>query len=213
MKKGNKLIAIIDYEMGNIGSIVGALKFLEIDFIISNNINKLSIANAYILPGVGAFPQGIKNINKFKLDRLINREVKIKKKYFLGICLGMQLLADYSTENEITQGLGLISGKVIKMKSNNKVRVPHVGWNNIKFNKENKLFKNIIPNANFYFDHSYKFLPKDMKCIKATTRYGETFTSIVNKGNIYGTQFHPEKSQRNGLKILRNFSNLVNLHE
>jgi len=213
MNLSNKLIAIIDYEMGNIGSIVGALKFLEIDFIISKNINKLSNAHAYILPGVGAFPQGMKNIKRFKLDKLINREVEINKKHFLGICLGMQLLADYSIENKATQGLGLINGKVVNMKNNYKTRIPHVGWNNIKFKKDNKLFRNITSNSNFYFDHSFKFVPKNNNSTKATTKYSETFTSIVNKGNIYGTQFHPEKSQRNGLKILRNFSNLVNLNE
>ncbi len=209
MRSKKKIIGIIDYKMGNIGSVASALKYLQLNFLISSDIKSLSKTDALILPGVGAFPQGMENIRKFMLDKFLIDEVKNKQKPFLGICLGMQLLADSSEENCITKGLGFISGKVLRMKSKKKFQIPHVGWNNINFKTENKLIKNLTNGDNFYFDHSYKFVPTRRNNLKATSNHGEKFAAIVSHKNIYGTQFHPEKSQRNGLKLLRNFSNLA----
>ena len=202
-------IAIIDNHMGNIGSVVSACDSLRQEVIISDKPSILKTANAYILPGVGAFPQAMKNLQNNKLDEFLEEQIIDKKKPFLGICLGMQMLATSSEEQTITKGLGWIDGEVVLMKSRLNYPIPHVGWNHLNVIDHQILLKNIEQNATFYFDHSYQFIPKVDQSVLATTEYGDSFASIVNRGNIFGTQFHPEKSQRNGLKILRNFINYV----
>ena len=205
----NSLIGVIDNRMGNIGSIQSAFNFLKQDVLVSTNPSDLKDCVAFVLPGVGAFPQAMKNLKESKFDKFLNHQVIEERRPFLGICLGMQLLASTSEEQAITDGLGWIDGKVIKMKEEKTYPVPHVGWNNIDVRKHKNLFNNIDENPTFYFDHSYHFIPDSKEVIVATTNYSSDVVSIIKKGNIFGTQFHPEKSQRNGLKLLRNFLNFV----
>jgi len=203
-----KEILIIDYGMGNIGSMCNALKYLGTEPVVSNTIRHIDRADAYILPGVGAFAAAMINLNKLNIIRpLYNNVIKIKKP-FLGVCLGMQLLAKDSLEKGFSEGLGWIDGHVLPVEPKNGLRVPQVGWNTVKVHKESFLFKNIDASAHFYFDHSYH-LSCHESCVVATCTYGDEYVAVVNKDNIFATQFHPEKSQRNGLKVLRNFFNFV----
>ena len=208
-----KVIAIIDYGMGNIRSISRALDVIGCSVIISNNKNTLANADGYILPGVGAFPEAIKNLSKNGLMEYINTQVIEFEKPILGICLGMQLMAIDSIEQKLTKGFGWIDAHVIPLKATNNHHIPHVGWNNNDFKNMDHIFDNINNSAHFYFDHSFEFVPKDKDVILSTCSYGGNIVSAVRKGHIFATQFHPEKSQLNGLKILRNFLNYVEKNE
>lgn len=197
-------VVIIDYKMGNTQSIQNALNFLSQSSIISNNIETINSADAYILPGVGAFHEAINNLKQLNIISALEENILIKKKPILGICLGMQILAKNSTEIKFCDGLGWIDAKVIKLP--NEVRIPHVGWNSIEVLKESPLFKNINSDTHFYFDHSFHFTtPKDVQ--SSITLYGDQVIASVQQENIFATQFHPEKSQSAGLKLLRNFLN------
>lgn len=200
------MIAIVDYEMGNIRSLQNALDFLGAASIVTRNSKKLLAADKIILPGVGAFDLAMKNLKRFKLLPVLNEAVVKRKKNILGICLGMQLLAQKGTENGVTDGLGWIKGTVKKIPADPKYRLPHIGFNSIliKQNK-NPLFRNIEDGTNFYFVHSFVLTPSDNVDIASWTDYGIKFVSSVAKNNIYGIQFHPEKSQSNGLTLLKNF--------
>lgn len=202
-------IAIADYGMGNVGSITNTLNLLGIDSFVSQDSKQLSKGDGYILPGVGAFPVAMENLRSRKLVESLTMEVIEKKKPLLGICLGMQLLAEDSEEQGFTMGLGWIKGHVTRIKPDH-VRVPHVGWNDVNFRDGNELFSNIEQGAHFYFDHEYHFECENENRVIATCEYGSLLVSAVVKGNIFGVQFHPEKSQRNGLKLLRAFSEFVN---
>lgn len=202
-------IVIIDYSVGNIHSVYNALKTLNYKNIkITNKKEIISDADFIILPGVGAFDKCIKNLRDLKLDNILEKEILIKKKPLMGICVGMQMLADYSDENGIHKGLGWIPGNVQKIKTKQKLPIPHVGWNNINIDKKSLLISKNLDNVNFYFDHSYNF-NCDQKYITAHANYGGKITSVIQKDNIIGIQFHPEKSQNNGLRIFRNFINLI----
>lgn len=203
----HKKIAIIDYGMGNIGSVFNSLKKLGAQVISSNDLVELALADAYILPGVGAFPRAMENFHKLGLKPFLNEQILQRKKPLLGICLGMQLLAQDSEEDKLTEGLGWIEGHVLKLQPEDKRSVPHVGWNNLSFTQSSPLMKNIENNAHFFFDHSFQFVCKDNNAVAAVCNYGGDIVSVVQKNNIFATQFHPEKSQRNGLKLLRNFIN------
>lgn len=209
MKKDAKKILIIDYGMGNIMSVAMALEYLGADFSISAHLDDIQNADAYILPGVGAFNAAMKNIYERDLLEPLTNEVVGNKKPFLGICLGMQLLAESSTEKGFTKGFGWIQGEVVNIEPDENIRVPHVGWNNITHIGDTVLFDNMAGELNFYFDHSYH-----MKCntsVKiAECCYGKKIVAAVRQENIFATQFHPEKSQRNGLKLLRNYLNFIN---
>lgn len=201
-----KRIVIIDYGVGNIHSVANALTFLGYDVSVSRDKRDIREASCLILPGVGAFQEGMKNLQKLNLINTLNEAVLVKKKPFLGICLGMQLLADSSEEGGFHQGLGWIKGKVVKFSEEKTPRIPHVGWNTLAIKKRKPLFERSVQAANFYFDHSYYFdCPKPS--VLATCTYGITFAAAVGQDNIYGVQFHPEKSQTNGLKLLRSFFN------
>ncbi|MBN2881023.1 imidazole glycerol phosphate synthase subunit HisH [Candidatus Woesearchaeota archaeon] len=202
------MIFVVNYGMGNLCSIEKALKKIGAQFIISNDIEDLKKCSKIILPGVGSFKEGMKNLNELKLTDAIRTEVLEKNKPFLGICLGMQLIFDSSEEGGFSQGLGLIKGDVKKFDSKINLKVPHVGWNNVEYkNIKISIFQDIPDNSDFYFVHSYHaILTEDVNYF--TTNYGYDFVSVVNKGNIFGTQFHPEKSQKKGLDILKNFSKL-----
>ena len=199
------LIVIIDYDVGNVFSVKKALIRLGyLNIKVTREISLIKMAEAIILPGVGAFKECINNLNKYNLVNILNEMVIIESKPILGICIGMQLMADYSEEGGFCKGLGWIPGKVIKLNPPSELAVPHVGWNNLSILNKNKLFNKIDSSPHFYFDHSFQYLC-DKKYILASCNYEIEITAAINYNNIYGTQFHPEKSQTNGLKIFRSF--------
>ncbi|MCF7800158.1 imidazole glycerol phosphate synthase subunit HisH [Candidatus Babeliales bacterium] len=199
-------VVIIDYGMSNLGSISRALEICGACVKISSDPKDLKTAEKIILPGVGSFFDGIKNLHNLGLVEPVIEEVLINKTPLLGICLGMQLLASFGTESGNCQGLGLINGQVIKMVPKIiKERIPHVGWNDINILKPNILFKDIKNNSDFYFVHSYHFVPENTENIIATADYCGNVAAAINHENIYGVQFHPEKSMPLGFKILENF--------
>lgn len=202
------MIAVVDYEMGNLRSIAKALEFVGGDVIVSNKPEDLRSAKKIVLPGVGAFRDGMINLQKKDLISILRQEVKEKKKPLFGICLGMQLLADKSYEFGEWKGLGFISGEVKKFDIDDKYKVPHVGWNNVKFVSDHPLLKGVKNNSDFYFVHSYHLICQEESMVAGVCDYGGDFTAIVAKDNIFATQFHPEKSQKSGLKILENFVKL-----
>lgn len=196
-------IAIIDYGMGNLRSVQKALEFAGAKAKITQSDDDILKADRVVLPGVGAFAVAIEKLKSLGLIESIKRVTKSGKP-FLGICLGLQLLFSQSQEAKGLKGLDIFKGTVDKFKG---VKVPHIGWNQIKKNQQNncQLFKGIDDEANMYFCHSYFVNPEDENIIVAKTNYGKDFVSAVSRGNIFGVQFHPEKSQRQGLKILENF--------
>jgi len=205
----NKVV-IIDYNMGNLRSVQKAFEKVGCHAVISNDLTIIKNADKIVLPGVGSFKDGMNNLEGLGLISILNEEVVEKKKPFLGICLGMQLLSRKSYENGETNGLGWIDAEVMKFDFtglDKKLKIPHVGWNNTNYSKKNKLFENIPNNSNFYFVHSYHFYTQE-DVITSTTDYGFDFVSSVNKDNIYAFQFHPEKSQTAGLKLIENFVHL-----
>ncbi len=204
-----KNIAIIDYGVGNTHSVKEAIECLNYDVIISNDPAKLDKADALILPGVGAFKTAMSNLKKRDLIVPLNEMVLEQKKPLLGICLGMQLFADESEENGIHQGLGWISGSVKRIEDCLNLRVPHVGWNDIEVTNESPLFDRLQNRKNFYFDHSYHFICFDDKTVSAKVNYGKGLVAAVKKNNIHGVQFHPEKSQITGLRLLKGFLNSI----
>ena len=195
--------------MGNLKSVKKAFQKIGCDVIISNKKNEIKDADKIVLPGVGAFKDGMKHLQELGLVELLYEEVVLKKKLFLGICLGMQLLATKSYENGETEGLGWIEATVNKFDflQNRQLNRTHVGWNNIICKKSNFLYNNISDNSDLYFVHSYYFQTEE-NVVLTTTKYGLEFISSINKENIYACQFHPEKSQKVGLKLLENFVNL-----
>lgn len=191
--------------MGNLFSVKNALEAVGAEIVISKNPEDLKRADQIILPGVGAFPDGMKNLKELGIIPALEKEVLEKKKPFLGICLGSQLLASYGEEHGSTSGLGWINGRVRRFRVDEKqFRVPHVGWNDVSPVPGATLFKGIDSDI-FYFVHSYFVAPEDPGVVAATCEYGEKFTAAVERGNIFGVQFHPEKSQKSGLKLLKNF--------
>lgn len=202
-----KKLVIIDYKMGNIKSVYNALKYLNLNVEISNNRKKIQNSFGIILPGVGAFGDAIKNLIELKIFDIIKKEI-LNGKPYLGICLGLQILFHKSEESPEVNGFSILNGNVIKFK-NKKVKVPHIGWNTIKIIKKSTIFEGIKNNSYFYFDHSYYVAPEDKSIIAAKTDYGEIFCSAIIYNNIYGVQFHPEKSHKNGLLFLKNFVSII----
>lgn len=195
-------VAIIDYGMGNIASVQKALNFLNINSIITDCHKEIKNSSTIILPGVGGFSQGMQNLKDKGLDILLNDEVINKKKPFLGICLGMQLIMEKGYEPIECKGLNWIEGEVKKI-SNQNLRVPHLGWNDLKV-LNSKYYEN-SRDLNFYFIHSYHAILKNSFDIAATVNYGFDMVASIQKGNIFATQFHPEKSQNSGLSLLKTF--------
>ncbi|MFH1612587.1 MAG: imidazole glycerol phosphate synthase subunit HisH [bacterium] len=200
------MIAIINYEMGNLKSVSKAFNFIGAKVKITSCPDDIIQAKAVILPGVGAFYRGMENLKKLKLDKAIYTAIE-QNKPFLGICLGLQLLFTQTEEHGIHQGLNIIKGNVKKLPST--VKIPHMGWNQIKHQQSNKIFTNIPNDSYVYFVHSFYVEPEDKSIISTTTNYGLEFASSINKANIFAFQFHPEKSEMLGLKILRNFYEYV----
>lgn len=204
-----KKIVIIDYGMGNIQSVANALSFLEYKAILSRDHAILDQADGYILPGVGAFAVAMENLQRYNLITILEKNVLTCKKPLLGICLGMQLLAQSSTEMGFHKGLGWVDATIEALIPTPTLRVPHVGWNSIEVLQELALFKAISSDTHFYFDHSFYMKCHDKTLQSSVTLYGELVTASIQKENIFATQFHPEKSQTAGLKLLRNFLNFV----
>lgn len=199
------MIAVIDYGMGNLRSVAKALEFVGAKVVVTQDPKEIERAEKVVLPGVGAMEQAMQRINSLKLADVIKEATK-QKKPFLGICLGLQLLFNESEEGGKIKGLEIIPGSVKKFK---KLKVPHIGWNQIKKTSEGcPLFKGIPEDAFFYFCHSYFVEPEDKSAVATRTDYGVDFASSICKENIFGVQFHPEKSQDFGLKILDNFVKL-----
>jgi len=201
------MIAIIDYGMGNLRSVLKKFENLKIDARITNDLNEISNADKLILPGVGHFANGIKNLKEKKLWEVLNEKVLIKRTPVLGICLGMQLMADYSEEGNC-EGLKWFDADVIKFRIKDKLKfkVPHMGWNQLKIERSCILSDGISEFDTFYFVHSYHIKCKNKEDVIFSTDYEYNFTSAINKGNIWGVQFHPEKSHKSGEQMLKNFS-------
>lgn len=204
-----KHIIIVDYGMGNLTSVSNALKFLGYISEITNDKARILAADAVILPGVGAFAQAMENLNRLKLIPILNKLVKEQETPFLGICLGMQLIAESSTEMGFHEGLGWIRARVEEISTMENLPVPHVGWNNVHVSNYSPLFDNLPTESHYYFDHSFHMICTAQKDVVAVCRYGMDLVAAVRHGNIFATQFHPEKSQVMGLKLLRNFLNHV----
>ncbi|MBE6071154.1 MAG: imidazole glycerol phosphate synthase subunit HisH [Clostridium butyricum] len=205
------MIVIIDYGMGNLKSVRNALNFLGLENKISAKEEEIKNADALILPGVGAFPDAMDTIEKLGLDKIIKEEVR-KGKPLLGICLGMQLLFDKGFEGVEKNGLGLIKGNIVKMKEDkeNNIKIPHIGWNNLLYNKSDDLFKGIDEGKFVYYVHSFFAQDYNNEDLVAYSEYGENkIPGVVRCKNVIGAQFHPEKSGDTGLNILKNFGELI----
>ena len=200
-----KPIGIIDYGSGNLQSIINALDYLKIPNEIVDNSKNLSLFEKVILPGVGSFEYAMNNLNSTSFSDTIIELVKLRKISLLGICLGMQLLYEYSDEDDGCRGLGIISGKVKKIKSKEGIRVPNIGWRKIHNSNNSNLFSDIEIDPIFYFVHSYACDTVDKKFVTGVLNYGQSFDVMIEADNVFGTQFHPEKSQLAGLQILKNF--------
>ncbi len=204
-------IVLIDYDGGNVESVFNALKLVSANsqIKISNKTADLEEATHLILPGVGTFGDCMNNLQKVDgLIAQIKKQILINKKPFLGVCVGMQVLSDIGFENGTHEGLHLIAGEVRKIESAPDLKVPQMGWNEVSFVKNHKLFDKISNNAHFYFANSYYFLCKNSQDALAAYEYGGAKTCVITRENIYGVQFHPEKSGRDGLQLLENFLQL-----
>jgi glutamine amidotransferase len=207
MSKNNINVCIIDYGSGNVGSVYNIFSSINNSVKVSNEKEDIEKATHIVLPGVGAFGAAMEKITKLASFESLKESVLLKKKLFLGICVGMQILADEGYEHGNYKGLGWIPGSVKKIEAKD-FRLPHVGWNNIKIINNNNLLRDFGNEVDFYYVHSYYFGVKDACNVLATSDYGIEFPTIVNRDNIYGVQFHPEKSQKAGIKLLTNFLNL-----
>ena len=206
-------ITIVDYKSGNIRSVINSFKEAaqdKVNIAFSSDLDKIKSSDKVILPGQGSFKNCIDALQKINgLTDTLNEFAIIKKKPVLGICVGLQMFADTGYEETKTDGLGWISGNVSKIDNQNgKYKLPHIGWNQIKIVKNSKIFKDIENKSHMYFVHSYEFIPEDKNVISATTEYSSNIVCSVEKENIYGTQFHPEKSDKLGLKMIDNFLKL-----
>ena len=206
-------VTIVDYSSGNISSVVNSFKEVaqnKATIEVTSDLNKIKSSDKIVLPGQGSFKSCVDALNKISgLNDALNEFVTVNKKPLLGICVGLQMFADVGYEETETKGLGWISGKVSKIDNQNgKYKLPHIGWNQINILKDSKIFKEVENNSHMYFVHSYEFVPNDKNVISATTDYSSNIVCSVEKENIFGTQFHPEKSDKIGLKIIQNFINL-----
>jgi len=204
MSELKKKVCIIDFKSGNIASVSNLLDKLKIDFEISNDNKVLEKSTHLILPGVGSFEKAITKLKNNVDIHFLENEVFKKKKPILGICVGMQIMADIGNEFGINKGLGWIKGSV-DIIDNKLLPLPHIGWNEINIEKTHKIFMGIESSQDFYFVNSYYFNLKDKNCMIGSTFYGIKFPSVINKENIFGFQFHPEKSLNIGKKIILNF--------
>jgi len=206
-------VTIVDYSSGNISSVINSFKEVaqnKATIEVTSDLNKIKSSDKIVLPGQGSFKSCVDALKKINgLMDTLNEFAINDKKPLLGICVGLQMFADVGYEETETKGLGWISGKVSKIDNQNgKFKLPHIGWNQISILKDSKIFKDVENNSHMYFVHSYEFIPSDSNFISATTDYSTEVVCSVEKENIFGTQFHPEKSDKTGLKIIDNFINL-----
>ena len=206
-------VTIVDYNSGNISSVINSFKEVaknKVNIEVSSDIDKIKSTDKVVLPGQGSFKSCIDALNTINgLKNALNEFVINKKKPILGICVGFQMFADVGYEESETKGLGWISGKVSKIENQNgKYKLPHIGWNQINIVKDSKIFKDVENNSHMYFVHSYEFIPENINVISATTNYSSKIVCSIEKENIFGTQFHPEKSDKIGLKIIDNYLKL-----
>ena len=206
-------VTIVDYNSGNISSVINSFKEVAKDKVnieVTADLKKIKSSDKLVLPGQGSFKSCVDALNNINgLVDALNEFAIDNKKPLLGICVGLQMFADIGYEETETNGLGWVSGKVSKINNQNgKYKLPHIGWNQINIVKDSKIFKNIENNSHMYFVHSYEFIPKDKNVISATIDYSSNIVCSVEKENIFGTQFHPEKSDKIGLKVIQNFINL-----
>ena len=206
-------VTIVDYNSGNISSVINSFTEVakgKVNLEVTSDLKKIKSSDKVVLPGQGSFKSCIDALNSINgLTDTLNEFVINKKKPLFGICVGLQMFADVGYEETETKGLGWISGKVSKIDNKNgKYKLPHIGWNQINIVKDSKIFKDVENNSHMYFVHSYEFIPEDKDVISATTDYSSKVVCSVEKDNIFGTQFHPEKSDKIGLKIIENFINI-----
>ena len=206
-------VTIVDYNSGNISSVINSFKEVAKDKVkieVTSDLNKIKSSDKIVLPGQGSFKSCVDALNSIDgLVDTLNDTVISKKKPLFGICVGLQMFADIGYEETETKGLGWVSGKVSKIDNQNgKYKLPHIGWNQINIVKDSKIYNDIQNNSHMYFVHSYEFIPEDKSVISATTDYSSKIACSVEKDNIFGTQFHPEKSDKTGLKIIDNFIKL-----
>ena len=205
-------VTIVDYQSGNISSVINSFTEVakgKVNLEVTSDIKKIKSSDKIVLPGQGSFKSCVDALNNISgLVNTLNEFAISNKKPLLGICVGLQMFADVGFEETETKGLGWISGKVSKIDNQNgKYKLPHIGWNQINITKDSKIFKDIENKSHMYFVHSYEFVPEDKTVISATTDYSSNIVCSVEKENIFGTQFHPEKSQHAGLRLLSNFLN------
>ncbi len=206
-------VTIVDYKSGNISSVINSFKEVaqnKVRIEVTSDLNKIKSSDKVVLPGQGSFKSCIDALNTINglVETLDNFAIN-NKKPLLGICVGLQMFADVGYEETETKGLSWISGKVSKINTQNgKYKLPHIGWNEVNIVKDSKIFKNVENNSHMYFVHSYEFIPNDKSVISATTDYSSNHVCAVEEENIFGTQFHPEKSDKTGLKIIDNFISL-----
>lgn len=201
------MTAIIDYDAGNIKSVEKALQFLGEEAVITREPEEILGADRVILPGVGAFGDAMEKLDKYGLIPVIRRTVE-EKRPLLGICLGLQLLFESSEESPGVPGLGLLKGKILRIPPDRGLKVPHIGWNSLRFPQESRLFAGIPEGAYVYFVHSYYLAAEEEDIVSAVTEYGVSIHAAVERGSLFACQFHPEKSSDTGLGILRNFVKL-----
>ncbi|MBO7375278.1 MAG: imidazole glycerol phosphate synthase subunit HisH [Lachnospiraceae bacterium] len=199
------MIAIIDYDAGNIASVEKAVKKLGYECIVTRDKEVLQKADKLILPGVGAFKDAMDKLNEYGLTDIVKKLVLEDKKPILGICLGLQLMFESSEENPGVEGLSLLKGKIVRLPEGDDRKIPHMGWNSLEFPKKSKLFEGVVKGSFVYFVHSYYLQAEDENVVAAISKYGADIHAAVEWENIYATQFHPEKSSSVGLKILSNF--------
>ena len=206
-------VTIVNYNSGNISSVINSFNEVAKDKVkieVTSDLNKIKSSDKVVLPGQGSFKSCVDALNSINgLTDTLNEVAISNKKPLLGICVGLQMFADVGYEEIETKGLGWISGKVVKINNQNgKFKLPHIGWNQLNIHKNSKILKDIENNSHMYFVHSYEFIPQDKRVISATTDYSSNIVCSVEKENIFGTQFHPEKSDKIGLKIIDNFINI-----
>ena len=206
-------VTIVDYQSGNISSVINSFTEVakgKVNLEVTADLNKIKSSDKIVLPGQGSFKSCVDSLNSINgLVEALNEFAITKKKPLLGICVGLQMFADVGFEEIETKGLGWISGKVSKIDNQSgKFKLPHIGWNEIEIVKQSKIFKDIENKSHMYFVHSYEFIPEDKSVISATTDYSSKIVCSVERDNLFGTQFHPEKSDKMGLKIIKNFINL-----
>ena len=201
------MIAIVDYDAGNLKSVEKALAYLGEASIVTRDFKEIEKADKVILPGVGSFGTAMENLKKFELDKVV-KEVTAEGKPFLGICLGLQLLFDGSEESEGVEGLGILPGDIVKIPDKPGLKIPHIGWNSLTLQNDGRLFQGLETVPYVYFVHSFYLKAKEETMVKAVTEYSVNIHASVEKDNVFACQFHPEKSGNAGLEILRAFCGL-----